>query len=132
MRQGPVERTRAPAALPPRAFVDLAGASGAVYRFERIDDLAKLPAIAGNFVYMRGAGKAATVICVGAAESLFKAGDQLPEAKRTHNAEGLYIRRNVSRLTRGNEHADIVEKHHPVMILAAEFDRAIKTPQPSV
>ena len=131
MRQGP-DLTRAPVTLPPRAFVDLAGVSGAVYRFERIDDLAKLPAIAGNFVYVRGTGKAATVICVGAAESLFRAGDQLAEARREHNAEGLYIRRNVSRLTRGNEHTDIVDKHRPIMILATEFDRPAKAPQARV
>ncbi len=134
MRQGPSERPRTPVATPQKALIDLTGASGVVYRFERIDDLEQLPAIAGNFVYVRGEGRAATVICAGVDETLRRAGERLAEARLRHGAEGVYIRRNVSRRTRAQEHADIVGRHQPVMILAAELDgpvlaKSVPTPE---
>ncbi len=132
MRQGPSERPRPPAPTPRRAFIDLAGASGAVYRFERVDDLEQLPAIAGNFVYVQGAGRAATVIGAGVDETLRRAGERLAEARQRHGAESLYVRRNISRRTRAEEHADIVDRHRPVMILAAELDRPVSAgPRPA-
>jgi hypothetical protein len=132
MRQGPSERPRAPAPAPTRTFIDLAGASGATYRFERIDDLEQLPAIAGNFVYVQGEGRAATVICAGVDETLRRAGERLAEARLRHGAEGLYVRRNVSRRTRAQEHVDIVDHYRPVMILAAELDRPVSAgPRPA-
>ncbi len=127
MRQG--KDLRAPVTPAPKAFIDLTGASGAVYRFERIDDLDRLPSIAGNFVYVRGKGPAAIVIGVGASDTLRRAGEQLPEAQRLHHAEGLYIRRNVFRRTRAEEQADIVGRHQPVMVMAAELDRPAEPPQ---
>ncbi len=39
-----------------QSFIDLEGASGATYRFHRVDDLTNLPAIAGNFAYVQGDG----------------------------------------------------------------------------
>ncbi len=122
MRQGRDERPRGPAAAAPKVCIDLAGASGALYRFERIDDLERLPAIAGNFVYVRGSGRDITVICAGADETLRRAGAQLSEAKRRYDAESVSIRRNVSRRTREQEHADIIGAYSPVMVLAGELD----------
>ena len=81
-----------------------------------------MPAIAGNFVYVRGSGRAVTVICAGADETLRRAGAQLSDARRRYDAEAVYIRRNVSRRTREQEHTDIVDHYRPVMILAAELD----------
>ncbi len=122
MRQGPSERPRVPAPAPAKTLIDLTGASGAVYRFERVDDLEQLPAIAGNFVYVQGDGRAVIVICAGVDETLRRAGERLAEARQQHGAEGLYVRRNVSRRARAQEHADIVDHYRPVMILAAELD----------
>jgi hypothetical protein len=122
MRQGTSDRPRVPAPAPAKTFIDLTGASGAVYRFERIDDLEQLPAIAGNFVYVQGQGRAVSVICAGVDETLRRAGDRLAEVRLRHGAESLYVRRNVSRRTRAQEHADIVDHHRPVVVLAAELD----------
>ena len=129
MRQARDERPRGPVAPPPRVCIDLAGASGALYRFERIDDLERLPAIAGNFVYVRGSGRAVTVICAGADETLRRAGAQLSDARRRYDAEAVYIRRNVSRRTRELEHTDIVDHYRPVMVLAGELDGHVPPPQ---
>ena len=102
-------------------FIDLAGSSGARYRFQRVTNTAVLPAIAGNFVYVRGHGPALTVICAGTGETLANAGSRWAEAVREHQAEAIFVRRNVSRRSREQEHRDIAEQHSPSMEAAEEF-----------
>jgi hypothetical protein len=104
-----------------RSFLDLAGVSGATYRFQRVDRLDLLPAIAGNFAYVRGDGPEMTVVCCGTAETLMRAGDQWQEAVQTHQAEAIFVRLNVSWKTRGHEHEDIVAMLHPAMVVTAEL-----------
>ena len=102
-------------------FIDLAGASGAQYRFQHIADLDALPAIAGNFVYVRGARAALKVVGVGTAESLAAARKRWAEAVRDHGAEAVFVRRNVSRRIRQLEHQDIVQQIHPALDAAEDF-----------
>ena len=103
-------------------FIDLAGASGGRYRFQRVDDPANLPAIAGNFVYVRGEGENLVVVCAGTDETLGKAGRRWAEAVRDHQAEAMFIRKNVSRRSRELEHRDIVEQRRPPMDAGEDFD----------
>jgi hypothetical protein len=103
-------------------FIDLAGASGALYRFHRIPDAEELPAIAGNFVYVRGAQGSLSVVCAGTGESLSVARKRWSEAVQDHGAEALYVRRNVSRKSRQTEHQDIVAQSHPPMDVGEAFD----------
>jgi hypothetical protein len=102
-------------------FIDLSGASGAHYRFQRVADLNVLPAIAGNFIYVRGQGQGLTVVCAGTGESLSQAGKRWAEAVREHRADALFVRRNVSRRSRELEHKDIVQQVHPAMEAAEDF-----------
>jgi hypothetical protein len=102
-------------------FVDLPGASGAVYRFQRVQDLDALPAIAGNYVYVRGEGRALKVICAGTGDTLAKARKGWPEAVAQHGAEALFVRRNVSRRSRAQEHRDIVERAAPEIDAGEDF-----------
>jgi hypothetical protein len=104
-------------------FIDLEGASGATYRFQRVDDLANLPAIAGNFVYVQGDGPKPVIVCCGTDDTLLKAAGRWPAAQQSHRATGLYVRRNVSWKVRASEHEDIVERHRPPLVVATEFDR---------
>jgi hypothetical protein len=106
-------------------FVDLAGASGATYRFHRVGDLSQLPAIAGNFVYVRGLPEDMNVICCGTDETLLNADRQWPSAVQEHQAEALFVRLNVSWKVRSHEHDDIVGRYAPKMIVASEFDRLL-------
>jgi hypothetical protein len=106
----------------PQPFLDLRGASGAAYRFHKIDTGAPLPAIAGNFVYVTGEGAARCLVCCGAAESLRNALKDWDHAVRVHRANAVYVRRNVSWKIRAIEHADIVARWRPKMIAAAELD----------
>jgi uncharacterized protein with von Willebrand factor type A (vWA) domain len=107
-----------------QSFIDLEGASGATYRFQRVDDVALLPAIAGNFAYVQEGGPKPLVVCCGTDDTLLKAAASLPAAQQTHKATAIYIRRNVSWRVRASEHADIVNKHRPSLVLATELDGA--------
>jgi len=104
-------------------FLDLTGASGATYRFQRIDAVEQLPAMAGNFVYVRGAGTGLTVACCGTEESLLGAATHWPAAVQAHHVEAIFVRLNVSWKVRSFEHEDIVKHHQPRMVIAAEFER---------
>lgn len=107
-----------------QSFIDLEGASGATYRFHRVVDLANLPAIAGNFAYVQGNGPNPVVVCCGTDETLLKAAARWSAAQQVHRATAIYVRRNVSWRTRAHEHADIVAKHRPPLVVAAELDRS--------
>lgn len=96
-------------------LLDLQGASGATYRFRLIADPAELPATSGNFVYVRWRGAAPQVFCCGAVNSLGGASRQWDQAVRAHGATGLYVRLNVARALRDQEHADLVAKYRPPM-----------------
>lgn len=106
-----------------QSFIDLEGASGAIYRFHRVEDLTNLPAIAGNFAYVQGNGPQPVVICCGTDETLLKAAARWPTAQQTHRATAIYVRRNISWKVRAHEHQDIVTKHRPALVVAAELDR---------
>lgn len=95
--------------------LDLTGASGAIYRFRLVEDPAQLPATAGNFVYVRWRGATAQVLCCAAVNSLVQATDDWDFAVRSHGVQALYVRLNVARATRGEEHRDLVSRWRPVM-----------------
>ena len=78
-------------------LLDLTGASGADYRFRRVEDPARLPTTAGNFLYVRWRGSTPQVLCCGAVNSLVEASDRWDFAVRSHGAQGLYVRLNVAR-----------------------------------
>ena len=106
-------------------FIDVAGASGMTYRFYKVHDTLKLPAIAGNFVYVRGDAPNSVVVCCGTDETLLNAATRWNTAQHVHNAQAIYVRRNVSWKVRASEHDDIVQRHRPPLIAAAEMDRQI-------
>jgi hypothetical protein len=100
---------------PVQEHLDLTGASGANYRFRRVVDPAQLPTTAGNFLYVRWRGTAPQVMCCGAVDSLVEANHRWDAAVRAHGAEGLYIRLNVARSTRREEHLDLFTRLRPPM-----------------
>lgn len=89
-----------------KQLLDLAGASGAVYRF-RLTDPSELPVAGGNFVFVRTALEEAAVLACGTAESLSEVADYWGRAVLVEGAEWLYVRLNVARSARCAEHADL-------------------------
>jgi uncharacterized protein YecE (DUF72 family) len=96
-------------------FLDLKGASGVVYRFRLIVDPAQLPTTSGNFAYVRWRGASPQIFALGAVNSLSTASRSWDEAVRAYGASGLYVRLNVARSARDEEHADLIAKHSPPM-----------------
>ena len=105
-----------------QSFIDLEGASGATYRFHRVDDLSNLPAIAGNFAYVQDDGPKPVVVGCGTEDTLRKAAARWPTAQQAHRATAVYVRKNVSWKIRAHEHDDLVKKHQPPLVVA-ELDR---------
>jgi hypothetical protein len=95
-----------------KLYIDLQGASGAVYRDKRAEDRDPRTTIAGNFVFIDAQG---TVIYAGEANNLHGAANRFPEAALKHKAEYLYTRLNVSGASRSDELQDIVAAVSPVM-----------------
>ena len=96
-------------------LLDLQGASGATYRFRLIADPGALPATSGNYVYVRFRGATPQVLACGAVNTLGAAARGWDEAVRAHAVAALYIRLNVARAARDQEHADLVAKYRPPM-----------------
>lgn len=116
-----VRAARTGYAIGVKPFLDLVGASGAVYRFRLVGDLGELPATAGNFVYAREEAGNYDVVCCGTARSLFRARAAWPAAVERRQATHLYVRLNVSRAVREGEHEDIIAAANPDLVLT-DFD----------
>ena len=95
-----------------KLYIELKGASGAVYRYKLAEDADPRTTIAGNFVYLDGKG---VVLFAGEANNLIGATARWSEAVTRHGATHLYTRLNVSGASRAEEHADIVSAIDPVM-----------------
>ena len=88
---------------PLEPFIDIPGASGALYRFRKVQD--QPPAMACNFVYVREHNGAARIVGCGKARTL---ADAVAIDVKARGQEGqLYVRLNVSGAKRDAEHADI-------------------------
>lgn len=95
-----------------KPYIDLQGASGAVYRYKLAEDRDPRTTIAGNFIFVDAAG---TVVFAGEANNLHGAANRFPEASMKHKAEYLYTRLNVSGASRSDELQDIIAAVRPVM-----------------
>jgi hypothetical protein len=102
-------------------FVDVVGLSGAVYRFQRIDDPTQLPARAGNFLIVRPSHDGDQVVCCGRALRLREAESVWRAAVEDHQGAVLFVRLNVSRARRISEHEDIMA-YHGLAAVVTEFD----------
>ncbi len=95
-----------------KPYIELKGASGAVYRYKLAEDADPRTTIAGNFVYLDAKG---TVLFAGEANNLIGATARWSEAVSRHGAATLYTRLNVSGASRAEEHADVITALNPVM-----------------
>jgi hypothetical protein len=95
-----------------KPYIDLQGASGAVYRYKLAEDRDPRTTIAGNYIFVDAGG---TVVYAGEANNLHGAGNRFPEAAQKHKAEYLYTRLNVSGASRADELQDILTALKPVM-----------------
>ncbi|PVM84116.1 hypothetical protein DDF62_24280 [Caulobacter radicis] len=94
-----------------KPYIDLKGASGAVYRYKLAEDRDPRTTIAGNYLYVNAEG---VVVFAGEANNLHDSTRGFSEAADKHGAEHLYIRLNVSGAARADELADLLAELSPV------------------
>ncbi|HEV2363396.1 MAG TPA: hypothetical protein VGS12_04270 [Caulobacteraceae bacterium] len=91
-----------------REFIDVHGASGAVYRFNLLREGHPLSPMGGNFLYVREKTGGYDIVHVGESQSLLAdARGQWDQAVKTHGVTHLFSRLNVSERMRKLEHEDI-------------------------
>lgn len=98
-------------------YIDLRGASGAPYRFTRVDNAQPPTAHSGVYIYVREAADAPPlVVYIAEAENLMTgASNRWPQAVQDHGATAIYTRLHVSSATRKAELADILKVSTPAM-----------------
>ncbi|HEY8572291.1 hypothetical protein [Phenylobacterium sp.] len=102
-----------------KEFVDLPGASGATYRFKLLPKGATPLRIAGNYALLRTKPDGYALAHLGVTNDLSKVREEAP-ALAGRGPHHLYIRLNVARSSRENEHADIAAAHRITEAAAAE------------
>ena len=103
-----------------KSLIDLAGASGASYRYRLAEgDEPKTP-MAGNYAYVRATTKGPRVLLVGETTNLSSgAKARWAEAKKK-GATHLFYRLNVAGSTRAHELDDLLQALEPPMNGEAE------------
>ncbi|WP_293450930.1 hypothetical protein [Phenylobacterium sp.] len=95
--------------------IDLAGASGAHYRYAAIDEERFLPPAGANYVIAELSEEGANIIFAGETDNLanqtWRA--DLDRARRRYNAATVLTRLNVTRAVREAERQDLIEHYHP-------------------
>jgi hypothetical protein len=97
-------------------LIDIAGASGARYRFRLATDRGFTPMGAGNYVYIRCAADTYELTHCGSTNSLSRTAAQGPVGKAAQPDTVMYVRLNVSRAVREDELADVVAGHADVTV----------------
>lgn len=99
------------------AQIDLAGASGARYRYTPMDENRFLPPAGANYVIAQLKGSATTVVYAGETDNLasqtWRA--ELDKARETYADATVLTRLNVTRAVRESERADLIENYRPPM-----------------
>jgi hypothetical protein len=97
-------------------YVDVAGASGRIYRFMRLKDGRPLSPMGGNYVFARHTGSRFEMIYAGEVQNLMKdALERWSEAVERFQVSEIYTRLNISERIRQLELADIVAADPPPM-----------------
>ena len=95
-----------------KPYIELKGASGAVYRYKLAENGEPGTTIAGHFVYVDAKG---AVVFAGQANNLVDAKARWSEAYSRYGATWLYTRLNVSGASRAEEYSDLVIALQPAM-----------------
>jgi hypothetical protein len=98
--------------------IDFAGQSGQGYRYLPLDGPGPGPIspTGANFLFVKVKGAEQTIVYAGETECLHKGVHQgWDKAKKTHGANAIFVRLNVTRAIRQAELDDIVALHQPPM-----------------
>jgi hypothetical protein len=95
--------------------IDLAGASGARYRYSPLDENRFLPPAGANYVIAEITDEGANVVYAGETDNLasqtWRA--DLDKARRKYSDAKVLTRLNVTRAVREAERRDLIDHYHP-------------------
>jgi hypothetical protein len=96
---------------------EIAGKSGARYRYTAFEEDRFLPPAGANFVIARLTKEGATVVYAGETDNLANQSwrQTLEKARETYRDAAILTRLNVTRAVREAERHDLVEQHRPPM-----------------
>lgn len=98
--------------------IEIAGKSGAVYRYTALEEDRVLPPAGANYVICKPADCGVDLLFVGETESLSRVAwrEQLAQARETYGDDAdVMTRLNVRSAVRQAEQDDLIEEHRPPM-----------------
>lgn len=97
--------------------IELAGKSGARYRYTPLEEDRFVPPAGANFVIAELTPEGPSVVYAGETDNLANQAwrEALDEARKTYAQAKVLTRLNVTRAVREAERADLVEQYHPPM-----------------
>lgn len=97
--------------------IEIAGKSGARYRYTALEEERFLPPAGANFVIAELTDGGATIVYAGETDNLANQTwrPALEAARKTHAEAKVLTRLNVTYAVRRAEQEDLVEEHHPPM-----------------
>ena len=95
--------------------IELAGISGARYRYTPLDEERFLPPAGANYVIAEDTADGPSVIYAGETDNLANQTwrHALEKARQSHREARILTRLNVTRAVREAERMDLIEQHHP-------------------
>jgi hypothetical protein len=96
---------------------ELAGKSGARYRYTPLEEERFLPPAGANFVIAKVTKEGASIIYAGETDNLANQSwrSALEKARAAHGEAAVLTRLNVTRAVREAERVDLIEEHQPPM-----------------
>lgn len=98
-------------------FVELAGASGASYRFQAWPPAGRT-AMAGNFAVVEAGPDGIRILLLGVTNDLSRAPQYVQSAGLA--GKSLFVRLNVAGQTRRQEHEDIAARYVPAKVVTGD------------
>ena len=97
--------------------IEIAGKSGALYRYTALEEDRILPPAGANYVICKPADRGVDLLFVGETDSLARLAwrEQLAKARETYGEADVMTRLNVRSAVRQGEQEDLIEDHQPPM-----------------
>ena len=83
-----------------KAFIELTGACGGLYRFDGISGASEAPSVAGNVVFARLSARAVEVVCCGLTVNLSEMISRRVSEIEPRDIQGIFVRFNTLRAAR--------------------------------
>jgi hypothetical protein len=95
--------------------IEIAGKSGARYRYTALEEERILPASGANFIIAQVTQEGPSILFAGETDNLSRAAwrEPLARAQEAYGEVNVLMRLNVTRAIRRAEQDDVVEEHHP-------------------